>query len=196
VETAPIEPEPVVPEPVVEAAPVEPDPIVKDGPIVKEPPPKPEPPRPSLVRKAPPIELEPDVAPAAIELEPVVVVKPAKSSKRVDPALGLARPVDATESTFEVEALHSDLPVVVDFWASWCAPCRAVSPILDQLAKEYAGKVKVIKVDADANPTLAAEYKVVSLPSIVVLKDGEVLSSIEGFRGREALEEVFVNLVK
>jgi thioredoxin len=152
--------------------------------------------RQSLVRKSPPIESEPEVATAPIELEPVIVAKPAKAPKRVDPVLGLARPVDASESTFEVEALRSDLPVVVDFWASWCAPCRAVAPILDELAKQYAGKVKVIKVDADANPTLAAEYKVITLPSLLVLKDGAVVSFTAGFRGREALEKVFVNLVK
>lgn len=122
--------------------------------------------------------------------ETVTVQAPVDSVVKVS-----AHPVDVTDDSFEAEVLGSDLPVVVDFWASWCAPCRAVSPILDQLAGDYAGKVKVVKVDADANPRLATEYKITSLPTIAFVKNGAIVTSVVGARNKQVLDNMFSDLI-
>lgn len=110
-------------------------------------------------------------------------------------APGGAHPVVVTDATFEAEVLKSDLPVVVDFWATWCAPCRAVSPILDELAGTYAGKVKVVKLDADANPDAVRAYGVVSLPTINFFKGGELVKSVVGARPKPTLDLMFGELL-
>jgi thioredoxin 2 len=87
--------------------------------------------------------------------------------------------VDVTDSTFEVEA-RASVAVLVDLWAPWCGPCRFVAPVLEQLAKDYAGRLKVVKVNVDDNPTLAAMFDARSIPTLVVLKDGRVVDRIVG----------------
>ena len=99
----------------------------------------------------------------------------------------LAWIVDADESTFEVEA-KAQPTVVIDLWAPWCGPCRFVSPILDELAHQYAGRLKVVKVNVDENQGLARRFDASTIPTIVVLRDGTVVNRIVGAMPREQLE--------
>lgn len=85
-----------------------------------------------------------------------------------------------TDSTFEQEVLKSDLPALVDFWAVWCGPCRMVGPIIEELAKDYQGRLKVFKLDVDNNPATAAKYGIFSIPSVLLFKDGKVATQIIG----------------
>ena len=87
--------------------------------------------------------------------------------------------VNATDATFEPEA-KAAVPVLVDLWAPWCGPCRIVGPILEQLAAEYSGRLKVVKVNVDDNPRLAQQFKATSIPTLVVLKDGAVVDRVVG----------------
>ncbi len=80
----------------------------------------------------------------------------------------------ATDADFDSHVLQSDVPVLVDFWAPWCGPCKMIAPALDQLAGEYAGKAKVVKVDVDQNPATAMKFRVRSIPMLLVFKDGQV----------------------
>lgn len=99
----------------------------------------------------------------------------------------LAWVVDANESTFEVEA-KAQPTVVIDLWAPWCGPCRFVSPILDELAHEYAGRLKVIKVNVDENQGLARRFEAMSIPTLVVLRDGNVVNRMVGALPKPQLE--------
>jgi len=85
-----------------------------------------------------------------------------------------------TDANFKKEVLESNLPVLVDFWASWCSPCKMIAPHVEELAKEYAGKMKVGKVDVDANSKVATQYGVMSIPMIIFLKKGKVMSQLVG----------------
>jgi thioredoxin 2 len=100
----------------------------------------------------------------------------------------LAWLVDADGDTFEAETTAS-VPVVVDFWAAWCGPCRMVSPVLEQLAQSHAGHLKVVKVDVDANPGLATRFGARSIPLLVVIRDGHEVDRIVGALPRAALEQ-------
>ncbi|MEE0944194.1 MAG: thioredoxin [Clostridia bacterium] len=82
--------------------------------------------------------------------------------------------IELTKANFEQEVMKSDVPVVVDFWASWCGPCRMVSPIIDSIAEEYGDRIKVCKVNVDAEGVLASEFAVVSIPTILIIKDGKI----------------------
>jgi thioredoxin 1 len=84
------------------------------------------------------------------------------------------------DGNFDQEVLKSNIPILVDFWAAWCGPCRMVGPILEELAVEYDGKIKIAKVDVDANPQKSAEYEIRSIPNLIIFKDGKIADNMLG----------------
>ena len=90
------------------------------------------------------------------------------------------KPIELTDSTFDTEVLKSPLPMLIDFWAIWCGPCRIISPIVEELAGEYNGKLKVGKLDVDSNPGIAMRYGIRSIPTLLLFKNGEVVEQIIG----------------
>ncbi|MCC6261371.1 MAG: thioredoxin [Anaerolineales bacterium] len=92
-----------------------------------------------------------------------------------------------TEQDFQQEVIGAGLPVLVDFTANWCQPCKMIAPIVEQLAGEWAGKVKVVKLDADANPNLMTQYGVMGIPTLMLFKSGEVKERITGFQPKDKL---------
>ncbi|GAA1350020.1 thioredoxin [Falsarthrobacter nasiphocae] len=98
---------------------------------------------------------------------------------------------DVTDATFASEVLESETPVIVDFWAEWCGPCRQVGPILDKIAEENEGKVNVVKVNVDDNPATAAKYGITSIPMMMAFKDGEIVAKSLGAKPKPALEADF-----
>ncbi|CUI40773.1 thioredoxin [Cognatishimia activa] len=96
--------------------------------------------------------------------------------------------VAVTDSTFDAEVKNSDIPVVVDFWAEWCGPCRQIGPALEELSADYEGKVKVVKVDVDSNPNSAAAMGVRGIPALFIFKDGQVVSNRAGAAPKAALQ--------
>ncbi len=101
----------------------------------------------------------------------------------------MAKPRDVSDDNFEQEVLKSTKPVLVDFWAPWCGPCRMVAPIVEELATEYDGKVEFVKVNTDDNPNTSVKYGIRSIPTLLVFKDGEAVGQIVGFRPKSDLKE-------
>ena len=95
--------------------------------------------------------------------------------------------VVVTDDTFTSQVLQSDRPVLVDFWAEWCAPCRMVAPVLEEIAAEYAERIRVAKLNIDENPGVARSYPIMHVPTLMVFKDGEVSKTIVGAKPKSAL---------
>lgn len=96
--------------------------------------------------------------------------------------------IKLTDQNFEQEVLHADMPVLVDFWASWCGPCQMLAPVIAEIAEEYAAKVKVGKVNVDEQPNLANRYGIASIPTVMLFKNGEVVNTSLGYRPKNDLE--------
>jgi len=105
--------------------------------------------------------------------------------------------INVSEENFKVLVLESKTPVLVDFWAAWCGPCRMVAPILHKLQDEYGDKIKIVKVDVDTNPKLAEQYRVMSIPTLIAFKDGKEVDKIIGAQGetkfKETIDKVIVS---
>lgn len=97
--------------------------------------------------------------------------------------------VTVTDQNFEAEVLKSQTPVLVDFWAPWCGPCKIVEPIIEELAREYGGKIKVGKLNVDDNPQTAGQYNVMSIPTFLIFKNGKPVKTIIGAQGKDALKK-------
>ena len=95
--------------------------------------------------------------------------------------------LEVTVDTFEQEVLKSEIPVVIDLWAPWCGPCKALTPTLESVAADYEGKVKVVKLNIDDNPSIAAQYQVMSIPTLLFFKGGKVESQVIGLVGKDKI---------
>jgi len=95
--------------------------------------------------------------------------------------------IKTTDATFAVDVLQSDKPVIVDFWAEWCTPCKVIAPVLEEIADKNSDKVTVAKLDIDANPEISAKYQILSIPTMLVFKGGEVIKQVVGAKPKSAL---------
>lgn len=102
----------------------------------------------------------------------------------------MAADLAVSSSDFESQVLGSDVPVLVDFWAEWCGPCRMIGPAIQELAVEYAGRAKVVKVDIDSNPDIASRYAVMSIPALLLFKGGQVVDSMVGAAPKDRIAEM------
>ncbi len=101
----------------------------------------------------------------------------------------MSKPIPIDDSNFDQTVLQSAKPVLMDFWATWCKPCLMVAPILDELAEEYDGRIDFVKMDVDQNPKTAAKYSIMSIPTLLIFKNGEPVSHIVGVRPKGELKE-------
>ena len=106
----------------------------------------------------------------------------------------MSKPVDLTNDNFQAEVLNSDIPVLVDFWAPWCGPCQMMGPILEELAKEMDGKIKIAKLNVDENQELAQKYGIQGIPNMKLFKGGAEVKEMVGARPKEALKQELENI--
>jgi len=107
----------------------------------------------------------------------------------------MAEIAEVTDQNFEAEVLQSDTPVIVDFWAEWCAPCRQIAPIIGALAEEYTGKVKIYKMNVDESPQTPGKYGVRAIPTVLAFKGGQVVQQVQGARPKSAFDEMITGLL-
>ncbi|HEY6378796.1 MAG TPA: thioredoxin [Candidatus Dormibacteraeota bacterium] len=100
----------------------------------------------------------------------------------------MAHPVTVSDSTFKAEVIDSDVPVLVDFWAAWCSPCKMIAPLLEELAGEYGDRVKIAKLDIDANPVTMGQFGVMSIPTLIVFRGGAAQRRIVGYQPKARLK--------
>jgi len=124
-------------------------------------------------------------SPRVARIQPPFLARPHIFSPRIIMSTAL----DVTESTWESTVLQSETPVLVDFWAPWCGPCKAMGPYVDKLAEEYAGRLSVVKLDTQDNPEVAARYGITGIPAFVLIKGGEVVAQAMGSMQYAALKE-------
>jgi thioredoxin 1 len=107
----------------------------------------------------------------------------------------MSNEIQLTDENFEQEVVKSAQPVLVDFWAPWCGPCRMIGPVIEELAKEYAGKVKVCKLNTDEAQDIAAKYQISAIPTILLFKDGKVVQQLVGLQPKEELKKHLDELI-
>ncbi|HOA51956.1 MAG: thioredoxin [Thermogutta sp.] len=108
----------------------------------------------------------------------------------------MGKAISLTEQSFDQEVLQSDVPVLVDFWAPWCGPCRMIAPTIEQLAEEFAGQAKVCKLNVDESTAIAARYSVTSIPTIIIFKNGQVVDRYVGAQSKERLRDALVEATR
>ena len=107
----------------------------------------------------------------------------------------MSKPYEITDAMFEKEVINSDKPVVVDFWAIWCGPCKMIAPLMEEFATEYEGKIKIGKVDVDNNQNIAVQFGIRSIPTVLFFKKGKVVDRVIGAYPKSHFQEKIVNLI-
>ena len=107
----------------------------------------------------------------------------------------MAEIVDVTDQNFESEILKSDKPVIIDFWAEWCAPCKQIAPVIKDLAEQYGDRVKIAKMDIDSNPSTPGQYGIRAIPTVLSFKDGQVVDQLQGVRPKADFEAAIEKLL-